>query len=416
MNKFFIILQHTYFSKLKSKSFLITTAIMIGIIYLLANLTNIIDFFSKDEQEQVAIIDESGQFFQLYKEQMSAMGSEIDLTLFNGSMKEAVKEVEDGNFDGLLIIATEENNLPKATYKAMTVADSMLPMELEGGLQQVKTALAAQQINLTDEQLNQIYEPVAFEKEALSEHAKTEEELNQARGLVYVLLFVIYFAVLMYASMIASEVATEKASRVMEILISSVSPITQMFAKILGIALLGITQIVVLLTIGYSAIKQNLSSLDEGFFSYMGFGDVPTATIIYAVVFFILGYLLYGTLAALLGSLVSRIEDVNQFVAPMTFLVVIGFIIAISGLGKPDASFITITSFIPFFTPMIMFLRVGMLTIPAWEVFIGIAILILTIALLAIFGARVYRGGVLMYGKSGSFKDIAKAIQLTKKE
>lgn len=417
MNKFLIILRHTYFSKLKTKSFIITTAVMVGIIYLLANLTNIIEFFNKDDEgKQIVVIDESGQFFELYEQQMKAMGSELTFTIYEGTEKEADVEVEEGNFDGLLIISLDENNLPAATYKAQTVADSMLPMEIESGLQQIKTALAAQQMNLTEEQLSKIYEPVAFEKIALSEHAKTEEELNQARGLVYVLLFVIYIAVLMYASMIATEVATEKSSRVMEILISSVSPITQMFAKIFGIALLGLTQIIVLLAVGYTAIKQNLQSLDEGFFSYMGFGDIPTATIIYAVVFFILGYLLYATLAALLGSLVSRIEDVNQFIAPMTFLVVIGFMIAMFGLGKPDAPFITITSFIPFFTPMIMFLRVGMLTIPTWEVMVGIGILIATIVLLAIFGARVYRGGVLMYGKSGSFKDIFKAIQLTKKE
>lgn len=416
MNKFFIILRHTYFSKLKTKSFLITTAIMVGIIYLLANLTHIIDFFNKDEQEQIAVIDESGQFFNLFEQQMSVTGSELVLTLFEGTEKEAEAEVEAENFDGLLVISTDKNNFPVATYKALTVADSMLPMELESGLQQIKTGLAAKQINLTEEQLNKIYEPVAFKKEALLENAKTEEELNQARGLVYVLLFVIYIAVLMYASMIATEVATEKSSRVMEILISSVNPITQMFAKIFGIALLGLTQIVVLLVVGYVAIKKNLQSLDEGFFSYMGFGDIPTSTILYAVVFFILGYLLYATLAALLGSLVSRIEDVNQFIAPMTFLVVIGFLIAMFGLGKPDAPFITITSFIPFFTPMIMFLRVGMLTIPTWEVMVGIALLVATIVILAMFGARVYRGGVLMYGKSGSFKDIAKAIQLTKKE
>ena len=99
--------------------------------------------------------------------------------------------------------------------------------------------------NLTPDQLQKLYEPVSFEKIALEENAKTEEELNQARGLVYVLLFIIYFAVIMYANMIAMEVATEKSSRVMEILISSVSPIKQMFAKILGIGLLSLTQLAV---------------------------------------------------------------------------------------------------------------------------------------------------------------------------
>jgi ABC-2 type transport system permease protein len=86
------------------------------------------------------------------------------------------------------------------------------------------------------------------------------------------------------------------------------------------------------------------------------------------------------------------------------------------GLSNPESAFITISSYIPFFTPMVMFLRVGMLNIPAYEPIIGIAVLLITIVLLGIFGARVYRGGVLMYGKSNSYKDIKKAIQLTNKD
>jgi ABC-2 type transport system permease protein len=220
----------------------------------------------------------------------------------------------------------------------------------------------------------------------------------------------------MYANMIAMEVATEKSSRVMEILISSVSPIKQMFAKILGIGLLSLTQLAVFLLVGYYSFTRNLESLKGGFFGVYGFSNIPVETIVYAVIFFILGYFLYATLAAFLGSLVSRIEDVQQMITPMTLLVVAGFMIAMFGLGKPDAPFITVTSYIPFFTPMIMFLRVGMLTIPAWEAIIGILILMVTISILAIFGARVYRGGVLMYGKSNSYKDIKKALQLTKNE
>jgi ABC-2 type transport system permease protein len=147
-----------------------------------------------------------------------------------------------------------------------------------------------------------------------------------------------------------------------------------------------------------------------------GFNQIPVATICYAVIFFILGYFLYATLAAFLGSLVSRIEDVQQMITPMTMLIVAGFMIAMFGLGKPDAPFITITSYIPFFTPMIMFLRVGMLNIPTWEAVIGIVIMLVTIVIFAIIGARIYRGGVLIYGKFNSFKDIKKALQLTKNE
>lgn len=210
------------------------------------------------------------------------------------------------------------------------------------------------------------------------------------------------------------EVATEKASRVMEILISSVPPVQQMFAKIISGALLGLTQMAVLLAAAYATIKQNINHLTGGFFSVFGFSDIKMSTIVYAVVFFLLGYLLYATLAAFLGSLVSRIEDAQQMMMPMTFLVMIGFFLAMAGLGNPSASYITVLSYIPFFTPMLMFLRVGMLDLPVWAGLSGVAVMAVTIVFMAIAGARIYRGGVLLYGKSNSLKNILKALQMSK--
>jgi ABC-2 type transport system permease protein len=361
-------------------------------------------------------LDPTGQLYDPFKKQVNTINQDIRVSLFEGNEAEAEQAVKKGSYQGIVMLGLNEEKLPEAKYKAMSIADSSLFTDLQTSLQQLKTLLAASKIQLTPAQLEKLYEPVSFEKVALVKNAKTEEELNQARGLVYILLFIIYFSVIMYANMIAMEVATEKSSRVMEILISSVSPIKQMFAKIIGIGLLSLTQLAVFLIVGYVSFKQNMESLKEGFLGAYGFGDIPFETIFYAVIFFILGYFLYATLAAFLGSLVSRIEDVQQMITPMTMLVVAGFMIAMFGLGKPDAPFITVTSYIPFFTPMIMFLRVGMLTIPVWEALLGIVVLVVTITILAIFGARVYRGGVLMYGQSNSFKDIKKALQLTKKE
>ncbi len=415
MNNFWIILFHTYLTKLKTKSFIITTILTVVLVLGLTNMSNIINFFNDgDGDDKIAVLDETGVLFEPLKEQLKATGADVQLEAFAADDKEAEKGVKEGKYKGLLILTFDANELPVATYKAMSISDSTSVTTLSGALQQIKTQLAASQINLTQEQLAKLYEPVPIEKVALEKNAKTEEELSQARGLVYVLLFVIYFAVIMYANMIAMEVATEKSSRVMEILISSVSPIKQMFAKIIGIALLSLTQLAVLLGIGYFSIKKNIDSMEGDFFSFFGFGDIPLATIIYAIIFFLLGYFLYATLAAFLGSLVSRIEDVQQMITPMTLLVVAGFMIAMFGLGQPETPFITITSYIPFFTPMLMFMRVGMLTLPTWEPILGIVILLVSIILLAFFGARVYKGGVLMYGKSNSFKDIKKALQLTK--
>ncbi|AIM17355.1 hypothetical protein HW35_14875 [Bacillus sp. X1(2014)] len=416
MNNFWIILQHTYVNKLKSKSFITTTLLSIVIVIAMTNINKIIEVFDGDSGYKVAVLDGTGQLFEPFKKQLSVINKDIKLFKSNKSVEEVEEAVENGDYDGVILLQLNKEQLPEAIFKAKSFADTSLFTDIQTGLQQLKTMLAASKINLTQEQLQKLYEPVSIEKVALEKNAKTEEELNQARGLVYVLLFVIYISVIMYASMIAMEVATEKSSRVMEILISSVSPIKQMFAKIIGIGLLSLTQLTAFLLIGYFSLKQNMKSLNDGFFEEFGFGNILGETIFYAILFLILGYFLYATLAAFLGSLVSRIEDVQQMITPMTFLVIAGFMIAMFGLAKPDAAFITVTSYIPFFTPMIMFLRVGMLEVPLWETILGIGILLVTIIALAVFGAKVYRGGVLMYGKSNSFKDIKKALQLTKNE
>lgn len=414
MNSFWIILLHTYWTKVKTKSFIFTTVITLLLILGLTNLQSIIQVFNDDDIDKIAVIDNTKELYSSLAAMSETLNEDIVLEDYVDGEAEAKQKVEDGTYQGLLILDYDKENLPQGSFYSMDITDSSTATGIETLVQAVKSQLAAAQLNLSSEQLEKLNEPVEFEHIALEQNAKSEEELNQARGLVYVLLFLIYFAVILYANMIAMEVATEKSSRVMEILISSVSPIKHMFAKILGIGLVSITQLVVLLVVGYFSVTNNedMSTLD----GFLGFSGIPAATIIYAVLFFVLGYFLYATLAAFLGSLVSRIEDVQQMITPMTLVVVAGFMIAMFGLGNPDTTFITITSYIPFFTPMLMFMRAGMLSLPVWEPILGMLILAVSIILLAVFGGRVYKGGVLMYGKSNSFKDIKKALQLTKKE
>ncbi|ALC80605.1 ABC transporter permease [Bacillus gobiensis] len=414
MNRFMIMLFHTYKSKILSKSFLISTMVTVLFLVGFTNMNSIISAFNSDDKEkEVAVVDETDQYFELFSTQLKQADRDITVTKVDDETQ-AEKEVKDEKSDGVFILSGAEGEKLTGTLKAMDFSDSELASKFEQALQQTNMALQTAQLNLSQEELNSLFEPASIERVALEETAKSEEELNQARGLVYIILFVIYISVLMYASMIATEVATEKSSRVMEILISSVSPVQQMFAKLFGVALVGVTQFLIFGLIGYASFMRNANDSLSPVSGFFDFSNIQISTVIYAIVFFLLGYFLYATLAAFLGSIVSRIEDVQQTVAPMTFLVIAGFMIAIFGLSTPDAPFVTITSFIPFFAPMIMFLRVGMLNVPFWEVALCIGILLATIAALAVIGARVYKGGVLIYGKSSPLKDIRRALHLSK--
>ncbi|PAV29310.1 hypothetical protein CIL05_13015 [Virgibacillus profundi] len=415
MNKFWIMLSHTYMTRLKTKSFLISTIITLVFIVGLANFQTIIEAFD-DGEDKIAVIDESNELFETYKQSVEGVNEEMEIVAYDGTEEEGKAAVQEEDYKALIVLSTNESQLPEASYYANTISDSSNQQLLSQQLQQLKVAIATQQAGVDEAALADIYAPVTFETTALDEAAKSQEELSQARGIVYVMLFLLYMTVMMYGQMIAMEIANEKSSRVMEILVSSASPVTHMFAKIFGIALLGLTQVTLFVGVGYYFITTKQDELTGGFFEIFGIQDTSPSIYIFAIIFFILGYLLYATLAAMLGSLVSRVEDAQQMIMPMIFLILIAFFIAMFGIGMPDSTLVVVSSYIPFFTPMVMFLRVGMLDVPIWEIALSIGIMIATIILLAIIGARVYKGGVLMYGRSSSFKDLKKAMALSKKD
>ena len=420
MNKFWIVLSHSFMTRFKSKSFIITTIIFLLFIIGIGNVDRIIGLFDSDDIDQVAVIDETGELYQSLVEQNELVEANYNLIAYEGTLEEAEEEVLSGEFNGVLHIEPDPDQYFSAVYYTDQLLNQSIQHQIMGNLQQTKDVQAMIDQGIDQAVLEEIYQPIAFETVALELEdgttARTEEEIGIARGLVYMMIIVLYMAVIMYGNMIAMDIANEKSSRVMEILISSSSPISQMFAKIIGISLLGLTQLGLFLLVGYFMIQSRAEDMVGEFFEFFGFSDVPISTYIYAIVFFLLGYFLYATLSAMLGSLVTRMEDVGQILMPMTLLILVAYFIAIFGISMPDSGLITVTSFIPFFTPFVMFLRVGLLEVPAWEVALSIGLSIGTILLLAIIGARVYRGGVLMYGRSASLKDLKQAIQLSKKD
>ncbi|MFB5661442.1 ABC transporter permease [Alteribacillus sp. HJP-4] len=415
MNKFWIILAHTFITRVKTKSFFFTTFLTIVLIVAAGNFQSISNLFGGGgEGASVAVYDESGEVLGPLNQSLASIDADISLESFSGPPDRAEEQVQDGTFDGYLEILSNEETTIEAAYYSEQGNATNTTRTIAQALQPVKTELAAEQAEVDPAAAQAITSPVAFETIALEENAISEAERSSAAGLVYGILFLLYLSVIIYGNMLAMDVATEKSSRVMEILVSSASPVLQMFAKIFGIALLGLTQLLAILITVLVVIQTNQN--ETSLFHTFGWQDASFSIYVYAVIFFLLGYLLYATLAAMLGSIVSRSEDVNQLIAPMIYLIMIAFFIAIYGLSAPDSTIVTVTSFIPFFTPMLMFLRVSLLSIPAWEIGIAIALMVMAIVLLGIIGARVYRGGVLMYGKSNSLKDMKEAVQLSKKE
>lgn len=411
MNKFWLVLKHSYITNAKSKSFLTTTILMVVLVGVLFNLPNIFSYFDKDEVTRVGIIDSTTAVFEPLNNYMKNVNyDDLELVLLE-SEEQAQEELNEAKINNYFLIDYANDSTLSVVYKAPEVNDMGVVRKIEQGLNQVQFEIRASTVGLTVEQAGMLFQPVQIEKIPLNPEAKSEEEVIQSIALVYILLFAIYFGVLMYGNLVATEIAKEKSSRVMEILVSSVNPIAQMFGKILGMALLGLTQAAVFGLTAYLSLKMGDKKINFDGLS-VDFSEIPTSTVVYAIVFFFLGYLLYATIAAMLGSLVSRIEDLQQAIGPLNLIIVAAFMIAMFGLNSPDNSLVVVSSFIPLFTPMIMFLRVGVGNPATWEVVLSIGLLIVSIILLGILAAKVYRGGVLMYGKGATFKNIKKALTI----
>ena len=227
----------------------------------------------------------------------------------------------------------------------------------------------------------------------------------------YIMIFALYMVILLYGQMVAMSVATEKSSRAMELLITSAKPINMMFGKVLAACMAGLVQLVAIF--GSALVFYNVNKSywgDNGIIDSIF--NIPPELFVYMLVFFLLGFLIYAFLYGAISSTVSKLEDINTAVQPVTFLFIFGFMVVMFSMssGSVDNLLMQICSYIPFTSPMAMFTRIAMSTVPWYEIAISIGVLIASTFGIGVLSAKIYRVGVLMYGTSPKIKNIIKAV------
>ncbi len=277
-----------------------------------------------------------------------------------------------------------------------------------------------------DEALSSLYRMDAMMKNGISAEAAGEilsaeithetENLgkDQAKNFAYtyIMIFALYMVILLYGQMVASNVATEKSSRAMELLITSAKPVSMMFGKVMASCLAGFIQLI--LVFGSAALFYQLNkSYWSGIGMIASVFNMPIHLLVYMLVFFVLGFLIYAFLFGAIGSTVSKLEDINTAVMPLTMLFVAGFMIVMFSMtsGEVDNIGMLICSYVPFTSPMAMFTRIAMGTVPLYEVIISIAILVASVVAVGYAAAKIYRMGVLLYGTPPKLKAILKAVR-----
>ena len=224
-------------------------------------------------------------------------------------------------------------------------------------------------------------------------------------------------AILTYGNWVAQSVAEEKSGRVMELLVTAATPRQLLTGKVLGTGAAGLTQYVVIVVaaiVGFVANGPISESIGVTGQAPISLPDVDAAMILSFGAFFLLGFILYSTLYAAAGSMVSRIEDVQQAAGPLIFLAIGGYFAAFTGLNDPDAEWVAALSLVPFFSPYLMPARMLLTTVGTSEVLLALALLVVTVVLAMWVASRIYSAGVLMYGQRVGLRSIWRATRVSR--
>jgi ABC-2 type transport system permease protein len=240
------------------------------------------------------------------------------------------------------------------------------------------------------------------------------EEKGQTFVISIVLALLLYTTLLMYGIVTMRSVLEEKTTRIVEILISAVTPFQLLAGKIVGVAAVACTQYIIWISAGL--LLNTFGAAMAA--SYAPGGSMPSFHIpIYVlaalITYFLLGYLLYASLYAAVGSAASNEQDAQQLQLPATLPIVMSFILFNVILRDANSTASIVLSEIPFFTPILMLLRISIQTPPLWQIGLSILLLVLTIFAVVSFSARIYRVGVLMYGKRPSLVEILRWLRYT---
>ncbi len=246
----------------------------------------------------------------------------------------------------------------------------------------------------------------------LSEVQSLGKDQMQNFFYTYIMIFALYMVILLYGQMVATNVASEKSSRAMELLVTSATPTNMMFGKVIASCLAGLCQLIAVFGTAFVGFNCNRSYWDCNMIVSSIF-DIPLDLLLYMLVFFVLGFFVYAFLYGAIGSMASKVEDINTTSLPLTFAFIAAFMVVVFSMssGTVDNTAMVVCSYIPFTSPMAMFTRIAMSTVPLYEILLSIGILLGSVIGIGILSAKIYRVGVLLYGTPPKLGAILKAIR-----
>jgi ABC-2 type transport system permease protein len=413
MSKIGIVIKREYLTRVKKKSFIILTFLMpvlfVGLIFGTMRLSTL----NESEAKNIVVVDETGEYFQVLKntDQFHFIAAQNEFQRF--------REQSDAEVYATLVISDDllKNPSGLALYswqQVIPATASTITAQLDSYLSEKK--LASYNIPELKTILEESKITVKMKNIRLDESGtETETSAEMAMALGMVFTFLIYMFIFVYGAMVMQGVLEEKTNRIVEIMVSSVKPFDLMMGKLIGIGAVGLTQfglwglLVTGVTFFGTTWFAGVGGTAAVIFTLLASSNVWVLCL-YFVLFFIGGYLIYASLFAAIGAMVNSPEDTQQYMMPITILILFAFYAGFYSSQNPDGPLAFWTSLIPFTSPIVMMTRLPY-DVPWWQLTLSIVLLVVTVILIIQLVARIYRVGILMYGKKPTYKEIVKWLR-----
>ena len=426
-HKIWIILRSEYWRRVRTKAFILTTLLLpFGLILLMVAPGALGYFAAQSSQSRIAVVDATNTLF----DRLQQTGSEeFVFTRMDAPLDSVEAAVRAERFDGYLLLPDSllAGN-GQATYVSRQGGGLTTRAALDGLIDDVVQRERLARANAPPEVLAILDSDASLATRQLTDEGATADSSLAYMAVGWAMALLIYMAVLIYGQYVMQGVIEEKSSRVVEIVVSSVQPFELMMGKVLGIGAMGLTQFVVwgVLVLGGTSMLGSAAALllDPSVFNLpagaseeavrqaadISLPSLAPSLFVWFVLFFLGGYLLYASLFAAVGSAVEQQQDAQSLVIPLTLPLIIPIVLLFFLLETPNATLSVVMSMIPLFSPVLMVARVAVTEVPFWQVGGAFLLLVGTFVGTIWASGRIYRIGILMYGKKPSMRELLRWV------
>jgi len=430
MTKFLAIVKREYLQRVRAKMFIVSTILLPAVMSLFGIVPAII-FSIKTPPMRVAVVDQTGRMYPRLKQALANDESDQDSQNSNTNERSGMPRGGFGSFvlenvptinqsldqirtnldqrlqarelDGYLILPPDFLTTGKAEFFNRNPGDVFSQRTLQSAVNRAVREQRLIDANVDARTRQDLFKPVELQGVRVDAGGRQRDSTGSF-ALVFGIGLVMYLAILMYGQIILGAVIEEKETRIAEILFSSVKPFTLMMGKLVGVSLVALTQLAIW-ALAFSAF----ALYGVGVLASRGISanipGVPISHFVYFAVFFLLGYFIYATIYALVGSMVTTAQEGGQLAMPIILILVVSFYLFLPVSRSPDSPFSFWVSMIPFSAPVAMLVRIVTQTPPFWQIALSLLIGFGSVLLIMWVAGRIYRVGMLMYGKRASIPE-----------